>query len=276
MDEYGDVILQEDQYYWLFHANDSYSAVKLLQLDDDECTVADYETEEKSVVSVDSLVGMIPAPGEITLRTIYDDLTEAVDISEASILWNMKKKYDENKIYSSIGPILIALNPYCHIDALYSDSALQSYIDGYENQLPPHIWSIAKASFEQLKLKSHRQAIVISGESGAGYQHTLSDFKCPCMSDSIFALHVRCVCDIHQGKLRQLRSVCSTCQPSPWAASRAWTLPARQLLRLRIASWAPTPSSRASAMPRRVATTTRVASENGSRSTSAAAWANSL
>lgn len=102
------------------------------------------------------------------LRTIYDDLTEAVDISEASILWNMRKKYDENKIYSSIGPILIALNPYCYIDALYNDQVLQAYIDGYENQLPPHIWTIAKASFDQLKRKSHRQAIVISGESGAG------------------------------------------------------------------------------------------------------------
>lgn len=80
----------------------------------------------------------------------------------------MRKKYDENKIYSSIGPILIALNPYCYIDTLYNERVLQTYIDGFENQLPPHIWSIAKASFEQLKLNTHRQAIVISGESGAG------------------------------------------------------------------------------------------------------------
>jgi myosin heavy subunit len=173
MDEYG-AELQEEQFYWLFHSDDSYSAVKLLEVqgegegEGEECRVMDYETEKVSTVAGDSLVGMIPAPAEVTLRTIYDDLTEAVDISEASILWNMKKKYDENKIYSSIGPILIALNPYCYIDALYSDTALKQYIDGFESQLPPHIWSIAKASFEQLKLKSHRQAIVISGESGAG------------------------------------------------------------------------------------------------------------
>lgn len=167
MDDFGEV-LQEDQFYWQFHANDSYSAVKLLQIEGEDCRVVNYETEETIDVDAESLVGLIPAPAEVTLRTIYDDLTDAVDISEASILWNMRKKYDENKIYSSIGPILIALNPYCYIDELYSAETLQRYIDGHENQLPPHIWCIAKASFEQLKLKSHRQAIVISGESGAG------------------------------------------------------------------------------------------------------------
>lgn len=172
MAEYDEVFLQEEQYYWLFHENDSYSAVKLLRLEGDDCFVEDYESGRKSDTSAGSLVGMIPAPGELTLRTIFDDLTEAVDISEASILWNMRKKYDENKIYSSIGPILIALNPYCYIDALYNDNALQSYINSFGSQLPPHIWTIAKSAFEQLKLKCHRQAIVISGESGAGKTET--------------------------------------------------------------------------------------------------------
>lgn len=68
MDEYGEVILEENQFYWLFHSNDSYSAVKLLQLEDDECKVEDYETGQRLDVSAGSLVGMIPAPGELTLR----------------------------------------------------------------------------------------------------------------------------------------------------------------------------------------------------------------
>lgn len=70
MDEYGEVILEENQYYWLFHANDSYSAVKLLRLEGDDCRVEDYETEAQSDVSAGSLVGMIPAPGELTLRYV--------------------------------------------------------------------------------------------------------------------------------------------------------------------------------------------------------------
>ena len=166
--EYRETDLQVDQFYWLFHSDDSYSAVKLLQVDGDDCRVENFETGQQSHVSALSLVGMIPAPGETTLRTLYDDLTDAVDISEASILWNMRKRYHENIIYSSIGPILIAVNPYCYIDSLYNENVLQSYIDAYDNLLSPHIWTIAKASFDQLKRNSHRQAIVISGESGAG------------------------------------------------------------------------------------------------------------
>jgi hypothetical protein len=34
--------------------------------------------------------------------------------------------------------------------------------------IPPHIWGIARNSYIQLKEKNVRQAIVISGESGAG------------------------------------------------------------------------------------------------------------
>lgn len=80
MDEYGEVLLEEKQYYWLFHANDSYSAVKLLQLDGDDCRVEDYETDIQSDVNAGSLVGMIPAPGEITLRYVNSILNSPVSL----------------------------------------------------------------------------------------------------------------------------------------------------------------------------------------------------
>jgi myosin-5 len=41
-------------------------------------------------------------------------------LNEPEILANLKHRYAINKIYTKIGPTLIALNPYKAIDTLYN------------------------------------------------------------------------------------------------------------------------------------------------------------
>ncbi len=119
-----------------------------------------------------NITGLIPAPEHVTLKTLYEDLVDAVDISEASISWNLLQRYNDNKIYSSIGTILIAINPYQNLEELYSEEIMKrimnfqqvDFISG--KKLSPHIWNIADNAFRQLKINLKKQAIVISGESG--------------------------------------------------------------------------------------------------------------
>ena len=102
------------------------------------------------------------------------DLVDLDDISEQSILHAIEKRFQKNEIYSSLGTILIAVNPYKHLPDLYSSKLLQEmmHIDG--NIDPslifglqhPHVWMIARNAFLQLKTLRCSQAIVISGESG--------------------------------------------------------------------------------------------------------------
>ena len=75
----------------------------------------------------------------------------SVDISEPAILWNLKMRFKRDEIYSSIGPILIAVNPYKKIDNMYGPENLKKYLhcetddrdDGStlgRSDEEPHIW----------------------------------------------------------------------------------------------------------------------------------------
>lgn len=99
------------------------------------------------------------------------DLVDRDDVSENAILEELRVRFMRNEIYSSIGPIIIALNPYRNIADLYSASNMSLYMESEQSPLgyhknPPHVWTIAQSAFTQLNKTKECQAIVISGESG--------------------------------------------------------------------------------------------------------------
>jgi myosin heavy subunit len=99
------------------------------------------------------------------------DLVDSEDISESAILAELRRRFMIDRIYSSIGPIIIALNPYKNIPDLYSHVNMIKYLScdvSLGDSASPHVWTISQAAFSSLKSLRTRQAIVISGESG-GY-----------------------------------------------------------------------------------------------------------
>ena len=109
-----------------------------------------------------------------------DDLVDRDDISEGAIMDELKRRFMSDTIYSAIGPIIIALNPYKNMPALYGAENMLNYMLEGEKQLlqanyastkAPHVWTIAQSAYSQLKLNMTRQAIVISGESGGTVQN---------------------------------------------------------------------------------------------------------
>eukprot|EP01031_Cornospumella_fuschlensis_P029410 gene29410-35499_t len=105
------------------------------------------------------------------------DLVDCDDISEQAILHELKRRFTKNEIYSAIGPILIAVNPFQLIHELYAAEVRESFVHAAIGSAfsseetasgKPHVWMVAKAAYRQLLLESCPQAIVISGESGAG------------------------------------------------------------------------------------------------------------
>lgn len=96
-----------------------------------------------------------------------DDMIKMDDLHVGSILYNIRERYRQDQIYTYIGSILLAVNPYMQY-RIYGPDAVKRYSRVSTASEPPHIYAIANAAFQSLLRTDHKQAIVISGESGAG------------------------------------------------------------------------------------------------------------
>ncbi|XP_050093030.1 unconventional myosin-XV [Anopheles aquasalis] len=98
-------------------------------------------------------------------KTGVEDMTQLEDLHEASLLWNLKLRYDNGLIYTNAGSILIAINPYKMFPESYGIEMAQLYSGKPLGTLPPHLFAIGAAAHAALPSP---QVVVISGESGSG------------------------------------------------------------------------------------------------------------
>jgi myosin heavy subunit len=94
------------------------------------------------------------------------DLVNISDLNEMSILHNLRIRFKEDKIYTNISSILISVNPF-KLLPLYTPAVLDSYRNGSRG-MPPHVFGIAVNAYNNMLSYSENQAVVCSGESGAG------------------------------------------------------------------------------------------------------------
>lgn len=96
------------------------------------------------------------------------DLATLSTLSEPEILEKVAHRYDADKIYTYIGDILLAVNPFKPLD-IYSFEISCKYADfNLRQSLPPHIFGVADKAYSAMFRYGKRQSCVISGESGAG------------------------------------------------------------------------------------------------------------
>jgi myosin heavy subunit len=106
----------------------------------------------------------------------FEDILQMSDLSEQSLLVNLRRRYEHELIYTYVGPILIAINPYKRLDVAYSERKMTEYYGKAMGMLPPHVFALADHAYTQLiqggALDPANQSIIISGESGSGKTET--------------------------------------------------------------------------------------------------------
>lgn len=96
-----------------------------------------------------------------------DDLVMLPKVSEEGILENLRKRYNLQLIYTNIGPVLIAVNPYKDL-GISNEDWISCYKGRFRHELPPHIFALAEETYRMMKGEMVNQCVIISGESGAG------------------------------------------------------------------------------------------------------------
>ncbi|KFK31068.1 hypothetical protein AALP_AA6G064300 [Arabis alpina] len=89
-----------------------------------------------------------------------DDMTKLAYLHEPGVLLNLKARYNANEIYTYTGNILIAVNPFKRLPHLYGNEIMEQYKGSDFGELSPHPFAVADSAYSQ--------AILVSGESGAG------------------------------------------------------------------------------------------------------------
>ncbi|CAH3188478.1 unnamed protein product [Porites evermanni] len=101
-----------------------------------------------------------------------DDLATLSELNEKIILEELQARYSKDVIYTYVGDILIAVNPFKQLD-IYHKNIAAKYKMTQKSFQPPHIFAIADAAYQAMLgigagTNPKSQCCVISGESGAG------------------------------------------------------------------------------------------------------------
>uniref|UniRef100_A0A8D3C3B1 Myosin X n=1 Tax=Scophthalmus maximus TaxID=52904 RepID=A0A8D3C3B1_SCOMX len=97
-----------------------------------------------------------------------EDMATLEDLHDGAIMHNLFLRYRQRHIYTYIGSILAAVNPYQALPGLYDRPAVELYSRRHLGEISPHIFAVANECYRSLWKRLQNQCVLISGESGAG------------------------------------------------------------------------------------------------------------
>ena len=85
------------------------------------------------------------------------------EISMEAFMENLKERYNHEKIYTYIGEVVVAMNPYVGLN-IYNQSIIEDYRGRELYERPPHIFALADDAYKSMKRRAQDTCIVISGK----------------------------------------------------------------------------------------------------------------
>ena len=102
-----------------------------------------------------------------------ENLAEMEVLTEDSLFQEISRQYQAGRMYSYVGEILCALNPFSLLgtkdDNICSPHVMERYTAIPDrDSFPPHIWASADMAYQAMLMHAKNQVCAVSGESGAG------------------------------------------------------------------------------------------------------------
>lgn len=89
------------------------------------------------------------------------------NLTTDTFIENLQLRFQNNKIYTYIGEVLVSVNPYKNLD-IYGQQHMAQYRGREMFEVPPHVYAVADACQRVLRQQGRDTCVLISGESGAG------------------------------------------------------------------------------------------------------------
>nr|XP_055045043.1 myosin-7 isoform X1 [Misgurnus anguillicaudatus] len=146
---------------WIPDEKDAYTEVEIKDTNGDKVTV---ETKYGQIITVkENDIQQLNPPK----FDMIEDIAMLTHLNEASVLFNLRRRYSYWMIYTYSGLFCVTVNPYKWLP-VYSAQVVAAYKGKRRSDVPPHIYSIADNAYNDMLKNRENQSMLITGESGAG------------------------------------------------------------------------------------------------------------
>ncbi|KAG7229656.1 hypothetical protein INR49_012700 [Caranx melampygus] len=146
---------------WIPDEKEAYIEIEIKELKGDKVIV---ETKDGRTLTVkDGDIQQMNPPK----YDMIEDMAMLTHLNEASVLFNLRRRYSSWMIYTYSGLFCVTVNPYKWLP-VYTAPVVAAYKGKRRSEAPPHIYSIADNAYNDMLRNRENQSMLITGESGAG------------------------------------------------------------------------------------------------------------
>lgn len=154
--------MEESDYYFIPDPETVFKLVHVASRNKDgTLTVVDVEGTGKKPAFQVKKENCIPAGSLQELEHPPDDLIKLQHVNRPGILHTLRSRFQHDRIYTSIGPILVALNPFKWIQGIYEEEVKERYKSNeYNLSENPHVFAVAHDAYSDLTFGKDQSLII--------------------------------------------------------------------------------------------------------------------